>query len=673
MPPRRTEATSTFPGNPPAHGARYQTVKNPPSKLRITCTTPAGGEAGEEAVSGINRVSSDQGAGSTVTLGSKPLRKRHKLYQMPVRRVKLEQTPVSASNLSSTPGVSRALTSSASTLTTLVAVPVVDSFCATPKIEDEKGTNLQEPSYSKPLNWTGRSSFPHRNHGGTTAITSGIGRASTLVESMDLDRANKSDRNTMDAGNGMHSEDACLAAAQGGPSGPYAAVEHATHSTSTVPEMSSVCEPIIEHEEGEAPIGGNQQEQPEIKNELIGEHKRACNTTVEGTEFIGAPDPLPTQPIFIRIPLSVAESHGLDEDGVAATAAAAATAAIAAATTTCTLLGQCRPKAEYQSMELGNEPNLLSTTQVENSSPSSPSFSSSSLSSTSSLMGSKAGGTGEGKRKRKCSVRNWRTCYDDDNYDNGSNLPFGEERKDENSTVSSSSMMWAGGDEADSEEEEREECLGEASKVHGSSKVSWSCSWARVGCSRVKAGKKRCEMPQCQLAASFGVEGAQAKFCGSHKVPGMVNVTHRRCDNPGCPRQPSYGMDGDRRASYCQAHKRFGMVNICSPRCQSKGCTIRPSFGRFTDRRASYCHTHKQAGMANIRNRRCGSKGCVLRPTFGRTTAAGASFCVHHKSRLDGMVDLAAIPIDEIDAGAAVVTTTPDEMVGRLGTGSVAV
>lgn len=43
-----------------------------------------------------------------------------------------------------------------------------------------------------------------------------------------------------------------------------------------------------------------------------------------------------------------------------------------------------------------------------------------------------------------------------------------------------------------------------------------------------------CEFPGCSKHPHYAFEGDKARFCASHKEPGMVDVKHKRCHKTGC-------------------------------------------------------------------------------------------------------------------------------------------
>ena len=144
--------------------------------------------------------------------------------------------------------------------------------------------------------------------------------------------------------------------------------------------------------------------------------------------------------------------------------------------------------------------------------------------------------------------------------------------------------------------------------------------------------KKRKRLTSCEhsgctiLNPVFGVEGGKARFCGTHKEAGMVDVKSKRCEHDGCTSQPVFGVEGG-KACFCGAHKEAGMVDVRHKRCEHDGCTSQPSYGvpGFT---ATLCAKHKEiprfssdgvTRLCIIRHPKvkCGHPGCKEAATHG--------------------------------------------------------
>ena len=83
--------------------------------------------------------------------------------------------------------------------------------------------------------------------------------------------------------------------------------------------------------------------------------------------------------------------------------------------------------------------------------------------------------------------------------------------------------------------------------------------------------QKVCNEPGCRKQPSYGNEDGIARYCATHKKPGMVDVVNKRCQEPGCRIHPCYGNEEDGIARYCATHKKPGMVNVVHKCCQEPG------------------------------------------------------------------------------------------------------
>ncbi len=126
-----------------------------------------------------------------------------------------------------------------------------------------------------------------------------------------------------------------------------------------------------------------------------------------------------------------------------------------------------------------------------------------------------------------------------------------------------------------------------------------------------------------------------AKYCGTCKKDGMVDLKHSKCIV--CQiRRPVFGMPTDKTAQYCRTCKKDGMVDLKNPKCIV--CKNKhPNFGLSTDKTAQYCGACKKDGMVDIK-----SPKCIVcqnkQPVFGMPTDKTAQYCVTCKK--DGMVNI---------------------------------
>lgn len=81
---------------------------------------------------------------------------------------------------------------------------------------------------------------------------------------------------------------------------------------------------------------------------------------------------------------------------------------------------------------------------------------------------------------------------------------------------------------------------------------------------------KVCENTECKsLSPVFDYPGGKGRFCGVHKLEGMLNVKSKKCRHPGCTSvSPSFDMPGG-TGRFCNVHKTSEMVNpilfVCYP------------------------------------------------------------------------------------------------------------
>jgi len=138
---------------------------------------------------------------------------------------------------------------------------------------------------------------------------------------------------------------------------------------------------------------------------------------------------------------------------------------------------------------------------------------------------------------------------------------------------------------------------------------------------------RKCEL--CDVRPTFAMPGERARFCGTHRAVGMVDVKNKKCEL--CDVQPTFAMPGE-RARFCGTHREVGMVNIKDKTCEL--CDVKPSFA-MPGERARFCGTHRAVGMVNVINKTC--ELCDVQPTFAMP-GEQARFCGNHRE--DGMVDV---------------------------------
>jgi hypothetical protein len=68
----------------------------------------------------------------------------------------------------------------------------------------------------------------------------------------------------------------------------------------------------------------------------------------------------------------------------------------------------------------------------------------------------------------------------------------------------------------------------------------------------------RCEFPECDRSASYGVPGStHLTHCAGHgKLVGMQDIRSKKCQAEGCDRHVHYGVVGTTRRTHCALHGR---------------------------------------------------------------------------------------------------------------------
>ena len=110
--------------------------------------------------------------------------------------------------------------------------------------------------------------------------------------------------------------------------------------------------------------------------------------------------------------------------------------------------------------------------------------------------------------------------------------------------------------------------------------------------------RKLCEFPDCGIKPSFGTEQGQPRFCRTHQVPGMHNVTRKRCEFPGCGTRPNFGTEQG-QPRFCSTHQWSGMRDVVNNFCEYADCVRWSSFGTEQGQ-PRFCQVHQLPGMRNV-------------------------------------------------------------------------
>eukprot|EP00639_Heterosigma_akashiwo_P035048 CAMPEP_0194744356 /NCGR_PEP_ID=MMETSP0296-20130528/100821_1 /TAXON_ID=39354 /ORGANISM="Heterosigma akashiwo, Strain CCMP2393" /LENGTH=224 /DNA_ID=CAMNT_0039656489 /DNA_START=3217 /DNA_END=3888 /DNA_ORIENTATION=+ len=84
-----------------------------------------------------------------------------------------------------------------------------------------------------------------------------------------------------------------------------------------------------------------------------------------------------------------------------------------------------------------------------------------------------------------------------------------------------------------------------------------------------------CEHQECNTRRPwYNFVGEQwSRFCGQHKLEGMVHTFYPPCAHEGCDKRSDYGPQGALHMEFCEEHKLEGMVWDEHPTpCQHPGC-----------------------------------------------------------------------------------------------------
>ncbi len=144
-----------------------------------------------------------------------------------------------------------------------------------------------------------------------------------------------------------------------------------------------------------------------------------------------------------------------------------------------------------------------------------------------------------------------------------------------------------------------------------------------------------CEADGCTVIAGCNYEGERSgRFCGLHKLDGMICVTTKRCTFPGCLKVSSFGVTTPTR---CKTHADPGMKNLIIKLCERPGCDISASYG-VPGQRPQFCQTHCEDGMVCVIGKGCQFPGCKCRSRNYDIVGGKGRFCTKHKE--PGMVDV---------------------------------
>lgn len=139
-----------------------------------------------------------------------------------------------------------------------------------------------------------------------------------------------------------------------------------------------------------------------------------------------------------------------------------------------------------------------------------------------------------------------------------------------------------------------------------------------------------CIFKQCSKRPSYNFPGRKTRFCTTHKLSGMINVSRKMCIV--CEIKQANFNYFNRPASYCATCKLEGMVNVVSKRCK---CGRAVANFALPGLKAEYCAECKSPEMVDVKNKRCKCGKHVARFAL---PGQRAEYCDSCKS--DGMINV---------------------------------
>jgi len=173
----------------------------------------------------------------------------------------------------------------------------------------------------------------------------------------------------------------------------------------------------------------------------------------------------------------------------------------------------------------------------------------------------------------------------------------------------------------------------------GEKKARFCGSHKEVG--MINVVNKTCEDTRCTgKRATFNILGGKPKFCGEHATPDMINLSAKKCkgvNGTKCFTIPIYNYPNEKKGEYCVEHKLEGMVNVTGKRCEESGCNVIAQYNIEGEKVGRFCSIHKLEGMTDIKHSRCEYEGCMISPSYRFEEDSKCRFCSEHK--LEGMID----------------------------------
>lgn len=154
-----------------------------------------------------------------------------------------------------------------------------------------------------------------------------------------------------------------------------------------------------------------------------------------------------------------------------------------------------------------------------------------------------------------------------------------------------------------------------------------------------------CQVEDCPTEAKFGIAGTKKGImCGVHKGD-LVNVVNAGCGIDGCTSRAHYAIEGYPK-KHCKPHAdiiaaqlKAVVTQTANILCASKGCSKQPSFNFEIEDKPLFCVDHADPAMIDVKNNMCAFDGCGKRANFNLPSEIHGKWCVTHAD-INIMIDV---------------------------------
>lgn len=143
-----------------------------------------------------------------------------------------------------------------------------------------------------------------------------------------------------------------------------------------------------------------------------------------------------------------------------------------------------------------------------------------------------------------------------------------------------------------------------------------------------------CEHVACskQGRFNFALEKGGGRFCNIHKLDGMIDIYRKSCGQSGCGKRATHRDKGKGGLYFCAEHKLEGMLPFDQRVCEQSGCTNVATCRYPAETKPRFCPTHKLAGMLGTHpGQRCKQDGCNRIAKYSNADNHKHRFCAMHK------------------------------------------